>query len=167
MPRTLHLVLVALAVGVGATVSIDLWNLALQRFLGVASLNYRLLGRWIGHMPRGVFRHRSIAAARATAFEHVLGWLAHYAIGVGLALAFTLWLAPGWLMQPTFAPALVYGVGTVVFPFFVMQPSLGLGVASAATPHPMRARVKSVLTHSVYGAGLYASARVAAYVISR
>jgi len=87
-----------------------------------------------------------------------VGWTAHYGIGVGFALAFVL-LAPGdWLARPTLPPALLYGIGTVVFPFFVMQPSLGLGLASSRTPSPSRARLKSVATHTVFGLGLYVCA---------
>jgi hypothetical protein len=54
--------------------------------------------------------------------------------------------------------AVAIGIGAsllMVFPLFVLQPSLGLGVASARTPRPARARLKSLATHTVFGAGLY------------
>ncbi len=146
---------ITVLIGLGATAGIDAWNATLKRVAGVPSLDYCLLGRWIGHMPRGVVRHRKISAAAQTALECPLGWVAHYAIGVGLALVFT-GLFPGWLAHPAPGPALAYGVATVVLPFFVLQPALGLGVASAATPRPLTARVKSLVTHGVYGLGLYA-----------
>lgn len=156
-----------LAIGVGATLCIDAWNLFLARAFGVRSLDYCLLGRWVGHLPSGVIRHQSIAAAEARPYECAVGWLAHYAIGASLALAFVMWLAPDWIGHPTLAPALLYGVGTVVFPFFVLQPSLGLGVASSATRNPAQARLKSLATHTVYGVGLYAWGRVTAWLLAR
>jgi hypothetical protein len=58
----LHL-LAAILAGLGATAAIDLWALFLRRAFGIQSLNYCLLGRWVLHMPRGTFAHRSIAAA--------------------------------------------------------------------------------------------------------
>jgi hypothetical protein len=65
-------------------------------------------------------------------------------------------LAPDdWLTRPTVLHALLYGIGTVVFPLFVLQPALGLGIASAKTPKPARARLKSLVTHVVFGVGLY------------
>lgn len=140
--------------GVGATVFTDVWNLLLKRIFRIPSLNYCLLGRWVGHMPRGTFRHRAIANAPAIQFECALGWLTHYTIGVALAIGFVL-LAPNWLRAPQLAPALLYGIATVVLPFFVMQPALGLGIASAATRRPAQARLKSLATHTVYGIGLY------------
>jgi len=144
----------AAATGIGATLVMDLWNLLLARVLGIPSLDYCLLGRWILHMPSGTFRHARIGVAAAKAFECPVGRIAHYSIGVFLALGLAA-LSPNWRIHPRFPLALLYGIGTVVFPFFLMQPSLGLGVASAKTPNPTQARLKSLLTHAVFGVGLY------------
>ena len=159
MSITSH-VLSAAAIGVGASLLMDAWNLFLKRAFDIRSLNYCLLGRWFLHMTEGTFRHSSIAATPARRFECPVGWLAHYTIGVVLALVF-LALAPGdWLARPTVLPALLYGIVTVVFPLFVLQPSLGLGIASANTPKPGQARLKSLGTHAVFGVGLYLCALV-------
>ena len=154
-------ILGAVLIGIGATLLMDLWNLFLKRGFGIPSLNYRLLGRWVCYMPSGVFRHASIATSPPKRQECTVGWMAHYTIGVTLALVFVTGFAPaGWLAQPTLLPALLYGLATVLFPLFVMQPSLGLGIASSRTKHPARARLKSLGTHLVFGLGLYVSALV-------
>jgi hypothetical protein len=150
--------LAAIGMGIGATLIMDLWNLFLKRAFGVPSLNYCLLGRWLRHMPDGTFRHASISAAPQKSSECMVGWIAHYSIGVAFALAFVLFVSRDWLVRPTLLPALLYGIATVVFPFFIMQPSLGLGIASSRVPNPTQARLKSLATHSVFGIGLYASA---------
>ncbi len=133
----------------------DVWNLFLKRAFGIPSLSYCLLGRWLLHVPAGTFSHASIAAAPQKRLECTAGWLAHYTIGVVFALVFVA-LAPGdWLARPTLLPALLYGIGTVVFPLFILQPSLGLGIAASRTPRPAQARLKSLVTHAVFGIGLY------------
>jgi hypothetical protein len=150
--------LVAIVIGIGATLGMDLWNLFLKRAFGIPSLNLCWLGRWILHMPGGVFRHASIGASPHRPLECAVGRIAHYTVGVLLAIVF-IFLIPGdWLSRPTLLPALLYGIGTVVFPFFVMQPSLGLGIASSKAPRPNQARLKSFATHTVFGVGLYACA---------
>ena len=53
---------------------------------------------------------------------------------------------------------------TVVFPFFLMQPSLGLGIAASRTPNPTQARVKSLATHTVFGLGMYGCALGMSYL---
>ena len=155
-------VLGAVAVGLGATLTMDIWNLLLKRGFGVPSLDYCLLGRWIRHMPEGTFRHPSIAGAARKPYECTVGWIAHYTIGVSLALGFVALMSSAWLARPTLVPALVYGVATVVFPYFVLQPSLGFGIASSKAPRPAQARLKSLATHTVFGAGLYGCALLVA-----
>lgn len=156
--------LAALGIGVGASVLMDGWNLFLKRVFGIPSLDYRMLGRWVCHLPGGTFRHASIAAASPVRFERAVGWTAHYATGAGFALAFVALAPADWLAHPSPLPALLYGIATVVFPLFVLQPALGLGVASSRTPRPARARLKSLGTHAVFGAGLWACALGLAWV---
>jgi len=151
-------VLSAVAIGVGASLLMDVWNLFLKRAFDIPSLNYGLLGRWIGHMQRGTFRHANIQMAAPRPMERVVGWVAHYAIGAGLAVGFLMVVSPSWLREPVLLPAVLWGWGTAVFPFFVMQPAMGLGIAASKTPHPMQARVKSLATHTVFGVGLYGCA---------
>lgn len=148
----------AVAIGIGATIVMDLWNLLLKRVFGIPSLDYRLLGRWLLHLPTGTFRHANIKTATAKPFEHPAGWIAHYGIGISLTVVFVLFLSTDWIAQPTLIPALVYGLATVVFPFFVLQPALGLGIASSRTPKPAQARLKSLATHTIFGFGMYVSA---------
>lgn len=155
MPMNVETLLRAAALGAGASVLMDLWNLALRRVAGVRSLDYGLLGRWILHLPSGRFAHDPIGKAAPRKGERVVGWTAHYTIGVGFAVAFVALVSAAWLGRPTPLPALAFGVVTVVFPYFLLQPALGFGVASARTPHPAQARLKSLATHTVFGLGLY------------
>lgn len=158
-------ILSAIAIGIGATLIMDLWNLFLKRTFRISSLNYCLLGHWLRHMPEGTFRHASITASPQKPFECKVGWTAHYTIRVVFALVFVVVTSGDWLARPTLLPALLYGIGTVVFPFFIMQPSLGLGIAASRTPKPMQARLKSLVTHTVFGAGLYACALGVSYML--
>jgi len=147
----------AIAVGLGATLLMDIWNLFLKQAFNIPSLNYCLLGRWVRHMP-GALRHANIAAAAPKPFECSVGRIAHYSIGAVLALMFVAITSGDGLARPALLPALLYGIATVVFPFFIMQPSIGLGVAASKTPNPTQARLKSLMTHSVFGVGLYVCA---------
>jgi hypothetical protein len=78
------------------------------------------------------------------------------------ALLFVLVVSDSWLARPTLLPALAFGIATVLVPFFTMQPSFGLGVAASKTPNPNKARLKSLMTHIVFGGGLY----IWAYLLS-
>ncbi len=131
-------VLGAIAIGIGASLVMDLWNLFLKRAFSIPSLNYCLLGRWLRHMPGGTFTHASITGTPPKPFECAVGWVAHYTTGAVFALVFVAFASRSWLVRPTLLPALLYGIGTVVFPYFIMQPSFGLGIAASRTPNPRR-----------------------------
>jgi hypothetical protein len=148
-------ILGATLVGLGATLVIDLWALLLRRGFNIPSLNYCLLGRWLLHMPGGTFVHDSIAAATQKRHECAMGWVAHYLIGATFALGFVLLASGTWLERPTLLPALAFGIATTLVPLLIMQPSFGLGIAASKTPNPSQARLKSLMTHTVFGVGLY------------
>lgn len=145
-------------VGIGATATMDAWSLVRRRLLGLPLPDYGLVGRWLGHMPRGRFRHEAIGAAPRVRGERLLGWTAHYLVGISFAALLPLLRGPDWFCQPSPGPALLVGIGTVAAPLFLMQPGMGAGIAASRTPRPWAARLQSLLTHAVFGLGLYATA---------
>jgi hypothetical protein len=150
-------------IGIGATATMDLWLLLLQR-LGVPTLNFSLIGRWVGHWRRGVFRHDAIAKAAPVKGELALGWLVHYATGVAFAALLVGVFGAAWTQSPTVPPALGVGVATVAVPWLLMQPAMGAGIASSRTPSPAKNRVRSLANHAVFGLGLYLAAVLVAWI---
>ena len=161
MNDTIDLALRAVLIGAGATMLMDLWALLLRRF-GIPSLNFAFLGRWIGHLPEGRWMHESIAKAAPVRGELLIGWIAHYSIGMSFAALLLSTFGLKWARAPSLLPALLIGVVTVIAPLFILQPALGAGIASSKTPTPLFNCVKSLATHTVFGFGLYFSAMAAA-----
>lgn len=145
----------AIVLGLGATLTFDLWGVFLKHTVKIAPSNLCLVGRWLRYMPEGTFTHAKIGSTPPKRAECTVGWIAHYLIGITFAIIFITFVGNKWLQQPTLMPAIVYGVVTVLAPFFIMQPSFGLGFAAAKTPNPTQARVRSLLNHTAFGIGLY------------
>lgn len=145
------------AIGIGATVLMDSWVLMLK-FLDVPMLNFAMVGRWVGNMPKGQWVHDPIAKAAPVPGELALGWTVHYATGVAFAGLLAMVAGHQWMHAPSMAPAVLVGMATVVFPFFVMQPALGSGVMSSRTKTPVKNVIKSFANHSVFGLGMYVAA---------
>ncbi|MGK5074549.1 DUF2938 domain-containing protein [Janthinobacterium sp. ZB1P44] len=148
----------ALAIGVGATAVMDVWAVALKRFWCIPSLNLAMVGRWLGHLPRGTFTHVNIAQAAPVSDEAFLGWTFHYAVGVLFAAVLLALVGQEWVQGPTFAPALLAGLVSVAAPFCILQPGMGAGLAASKTPHPAAARLRSLMAHAAFGIGLYLAA---------
>ena len=153
--------------GAGATAVMDVWTLARKGLFGVPSPSYGLVGRWLAYMPRGKFRHEAIAASPPMSCERLIGWTAHYLIGIVFAAVLLAIWGQDWARHPTLGPALIVGLGTVAAPFLVMQPGMGAGIAASRTPRPGAARVQSLITHAIFGLGLYAAGWAASVLCSR
>ncbi len=149
-------------VGIGATVVMDAWLLLRER-LGVPTTSFALVGRWVGHLPRGRFAHAAIAKAEPVAFELGLGWLTHYLVGIAYAGLLVAVRGTAWLDEPTYLPALLVGLATVAAPWLLMQPAMGAGIAARKTPDPLQNRLRSLANHAVFGSGLYLAAAAIAW----
>lgn len=145
----------AAVIGIGATLLMDGWGLVRRPLLGFPPLDYALLGRWFAHMATGRFRHEAIAKSAPVRGERWLGAAGHYLIGIAFAGLLLVVAGAAWLHRPTLGPALLVGVGTVVAPLLIMQPAMGAGIAASRTPRPGAARLQSLLSHAIYGLGLY------------
>jgi hypothetical protein len=147
-----------LLIGAGATVIGDLWAVAAQRTLNMPLPDWALVGRWFGHLARGTVSHENIAKAPPVRGERVLGWIGHYAIGVAFAALLVEVWGLDWARSPILLPALIVGWLTLAAPFLAMQPAMGNGFAASKSPNPAKARLRSLVTHSVFGIGLYVAA---------
>ena len=147
-----------LFIGMGATLIMDASSFVQARVLGLASLDYGLVGRWLGYMLQGRFRHASIMAAPPVRNERLMGWVFHYITGVVFAMVLIGAKGPAWICDPSLAPALVVGLVSVIAPFFIMQPALGFGIAGSKTKAPWMVRRRSVSAHLTFGVGLFVAA---------
>jgi hypothetical protein len=164
MSDTVEFALRAVLIGSGATLLMDLWAILLRQF-GVPSLNLAFLGRWIGHLSRGHWMHPSIARATPVRGESSIGWCTHYSIGIAFT-ALLLWTyGLGWARSPSLRPALLIGIVTVVAPWLILQPGMGAGIASSKTPRPVFNCIKSLVTHTVFGLGMYFAALATASLL--
>jgi len=150
-------------IGVGATAIMDIWLSILKR-MGVQTLDFAFIGRWVGHLLCGKFVHTSIKQAQPIPGELMLGWFTHYATGIAFAGLLVAVYGIGWTGAPSLLPAVLVGICTVAAPLFVMQPAMGSGFAASKTPTPLKNCIRSTVNHTVFGLGLYLSAFFIAWI---
>lgn len=150
----LQSVMVPVGVGIVATAVLDGWALFISRAFGAPVTNWGRVGRWISGLPGGVYRSVPIADAAPVAHESAIGWLTHYVVGVIYAFAY-LAIAGAASVEPTLASAVLFGIATVLAPWLILQPGLGLGFFASAAARPNLTRTLNVISHTIFGVGLY------------
>ncbi len=153
-------------IGLGATLVLDAWIGLLKLAFGLPSRNWAMVGRWVGPFAGGRFVHESIAQAPPIRGELALGWAFHHLFGTAYGMLLVSITGAGWVRHPTLLPAMVISFVGLPAPYFVMDPAMGAGFAASRAPHPAAARLRSLMNHAVFGAGLYASAWLAYRVYS-
>jgi Protein of unknown function (DUF2938) len=133
MSSTADIFLKATLVGVGGTIVLDLYALMMSRVLGVPATNWAMVGRWFGNMAHGQFVQVAMSEAAPVKGELAIGWIAHYAIGIGYGLLLLALWGKVWLERPTLIPPMILAWVLLVAPYFMMMPGMGMGIAESRT----------------------------------
>src|SRR5690349_11600253 len=146
--------IVGLVVGILSTVTMDVVAVIALR-LGIAGRGPRrtgpdLIGRWIGYLFQGKFRHTDILQTPPLRGELFLGLAAHYSIGIVLTIAYLCLLAVAHA-RPTAVSAVLYGAATTALPWFLMFPSQGMGWLGSNAPGDTHLARASLFNHIMFG----------------
>lgn len=145
----------AMFIGLVATLMLDLWAQFLNFSFKLMPTNWGLVGRWFAHMPKGQFIHKPISKAAVMPYEKLIGWSAHYIIGFAYAWLYMLLVSYSTARSPSLLTAAGFGIATVMAPWFILQPGMGMGLFARHAPDPWLKRLTSLLAHTVFGIGLY------------
>lgn len=149
-------------IGIGGTLVLDIYAGLLAKFFDLPATNWRLVGRWVGHMKSGQFYQPALPKAEKIPGELAIGWVVHYLIGIAYGLILMVCVNTQWLDLPTILPTLLISWFGIVAPFFIMMPGMGAGMAGAKTPKPTVTRIKSFAGHTIFGLGMFLTALVLA-----
>jgi hypothetical protein len=144
----------AIVAGVLGTLAMDTLNFLFARTGMLLRIDVRVIVKMAAGWARGRFWYGHPGEMEKVANEELYGYITHYAIGVGLAVPYVLgWnLLVGGPASPVWA--LGYGVATTVASYFLVFPSIGLGVFGRRSPEGIRAPLSSLANHLFYGVGL-------------
>lgn len=148
-----------LVTGLSGAAAADLGRTLYQWATGFPPVNWSITGRWFLMVLQGQPYVPDIGAAPSLPHELIAGHVAYYTISVVFAAAYFIVLK---LMGrgPTLWNGLAFGLVTMVFPFFVQMPLMGLGVLASHTTTPWLIIGRTLVHHSSFGLGLAVGALV-------
>lgn len=144
-----------LILGVFATAIIDVWATFSNRVLKFPRTNWAMVGRWLGHIQYGKLTHNPISSSSSIKYENTVGWIFHYLIGVFYAFFYIAFVVLVLDKEPTLLSGWIFGLITILSPWFILQPSLGFGICGSQAPQPNMVRLQHFAIHSIFGIALY------------
>jgi len=150
----MDLIAAGVVAGVLGTLVMDALNRLFAGIGFISRIDVRMIGRMTAGWARGRVRYRDPAEVAEVANEALLGHVAHYVIGVVLAMAYVLGWATliGGPVSPTWA--LVYGAATTMASLLFVFPCMGLGLFGRRFPEGVRAPASALANHVFYGLGM-------------
>ena len=143
-----------IAAGLGACIIFDLWQRVFAMFTGIPPSNWAMVGRWLlGLLGGQGLIARDLAARSARPNETMVGWILHYVVAVGYAVLYAALMQAGWL-RAGLVDGLVFGVISVVVPWFFFMPAMGNGMMARRAPNPPLACAVALVMHAVFGLAL-------------
>lgn len=143
-----------IAAGIGACIVFDLWQRLFAMFTGIPPSNWAMVGRWLlGVMGGQGLIARDLAARPARRNEATAGWVLHYVVAVGYAVLYAGLMGVGWL-HAGLVDGLIFGLVSVVVPWFFFMPALGNGMMARLAPNPPLACAVALVMHAVFGLAL-------------
>ena len=150
----MDLIVTGVGVGVFGTLVMDSLNHLFARKKIISKIDMGMLGRMATGWAHGRFRYRNPSELKQVPNEMFYGYMAHYTIGVSLALSYVL----GWdvMVGGPASPAwaLAYGITTTIASWFFVYPSLGLGVFGLRSPEGIKSTLSSLANHLFFGIGM-------------
>jgi hypothetical protein len=140
--------------GLVATGLLDLWQRFLLLTRGLPPTSWALVGRWFNSTLRGRPFPGPAAQLSPVRGELAMGWVVHYAVGIGYGLVYVLGLGSAGFDLSSPWTGLAFGLASVAVPFFFFMPAMGAGLLGRHAPNPRLARMLATASHAVFGLGL-------------
>jgi hypothetical protein len=172
----LFLVISGAFAGLFGTWCMDRFGAVLRKRGIISGVSGSDFSKWLFWLARGKWKHTDISQSPAAVLSSRIAIGVHYGIGavLGVVYACLHWVARfeqgilrtvssastdaidlTWLSRLGFLPcALLYGLATCVFAWFLMFPSMGYGAFGARGPARLKLFRTSLINHAVYGIGL-------------
>lgn len=115
------------------------------------------IGRWAHGLIRGKVYYSDIEKTEPVRNELKIAFIFHYLIGGGVvALGYPVMLSfVDLISSPFHLPwAIFYGLLTCAFPWFILMPSIGKGVAGRKMPIQAKPIIAPIISHLAYGLGI-------------
>lgn len=143
--------------GLVGSVFMDIMEMYMGKFGIYSGVKGTHIGRWAHGLVKGDFYYQNIDEVAPVDNEMRIAFIFHYLVGGGIvALGYPviLYFLDVSTMVMHIPLAVIYGLLTCTFPWFILMPSIGKGVAGNKMPEQASPIIAPIVSHLAYGLGI-------------
>ncbi len=151
MDFTFHIIIVGLL----SCLVMDVWQRLLKLTYGINPSDWKIIGRWFIYLVlKQKVYNPNIENEEPYENELLIGWIFHYFIGIVYSLGFFILMKVYNIFEANLIDGLIFGLVTLVIPWFFMLPVLGKGFLALNTPRPFFISSLSIWSHVAIGVAI-------------
>ena len=138
-------------IGVFSCFAMDVWQRFLKLMFGINPSDWAIVGRWyILLISKGKIYNPLIEEEPPINNELKIGWAVHYTVAIMYSIFFFMLLKYG-ICIASILNGIIFGLVSVVVPWFFFMPVLGKGFLGLNTPSPFLACSLAIGSHVIIG----------------
>ena len=141
-------------IGILSCVVMDVWQRLLKLLYSINPSDWSVVGRWFVLVvsDRQIY-NPTIDQVAPIKNELMIGWIVHYSVAILYSIFFFILLEYG-ICNASLINGIIFGLISVVVPWFFFMPVLGKGFLGMKTPSPVMACSLAVGSHIAIGASI-------------
>ena len=149
------IIIEAVLMGIFATFFMDFpAGILTKRKLIYPFISPEAIGRWFLYIFKGKLIHKDINQTPVLRNEKRWCLISHYLIGVTLAGGYLILESNLTLIREHIWMPLLFGIATVIFPWYWLLPSIGIGFMASKSPKRSQIIRTNIINHTNFGFGL-------------
>ena len=137
--------------GIFCCIGMDLWQRILFLIFNIPPTNWSTAGRWfIMMVSKKMIINQNLDNENPIQYEWQIGWVFHYCVAIGYGFVFYFFLIAD-ILDTSILSGLIFGLISVIVPWFFYLPVTGKGFIGNKTPNPTLTRLLSTSSHVIVG----------------
>lgn len=147
-----HFIFDPIIAGIVCCIAMDVWQRILFLTFNIPPTNWSSTGRWLMMLiSKKIIFNQNLDHENPVKYELQIGWAFHYWVAIIYGFAYYFLLAVFDILDTSILSGLIFGLISVIVPWFFYLPVTGKGFMGNKTPNPALTILLSTSSHVVVG----------------
>jgi hypothetical protein len=147
-----HFIFDPIIAGIVCCIAMDVWQRILFLTFNIPPTNWSITGRWFMMLiSKKIIFNQNLDHENPVRYELQIGWAFHYWVAIIYGFAYYFLLAVFDILDTSILSGLIFGLISVIVPWFFYLPVTGKGFMGKKTPNPTLTILLSTSSHVVVG----------------